>query len=75
MGHIETSYSDANHDVWNGQNDRWGLGPTETSISAANNAVFHEQNDRWDIGPIDTCNFDPKVAVLNAKTTEDGWDP
>ena len=27
------------------------------------------------MGPIETCNSAPKVAVLHAKTTDEGWDP
>ena len=41
----------------------------ETSISGANHAVLHAQNDRRSLGPIETCNSGPKVAVLQAKTT------
>ena len=29
----------------------------------------------WGLGPIETCNSGPKVAVLHAKTTDEGWDP
>ena len=46
----------------------------ETSYSGANNAVLHAQIDRWGPGPIETSISDPKVAVLNAKTTDEGWD-
>ena len=44
----------------------------ETSNSGANHAVLHEQNDRRSLGPIETCNSDPKVDVLHAKTTDEG---
>ena len=44
----------------------------ETSNSDANHAVLHEQNDRRSLGPIEICNSDPKVAVLHAKTTDEG---
>ena len=47
----------------------------ETSISGANHAILHAQYDRWGLGPIETSNFDPKDAVLDAKTTDEGWDP
>ena len=47
----------------------------ENSNSDANNAVLHVQNDRWDLRPIETCNSAPKVAVLHAKNTDEGWDP
>ena len=47
----------------------------ETSNSAANHAVLHSQNNRRSLGPIEICNSDPKDAVLNAKTTDEGWDP
>ena len=46
----------------------------ETSIPGANHAVLHAQITRRILGPIETCNFDPKVAVLLAKTTDEGWD-
>ena len=41
----------------------------ETSI------VMHTQITRLSLRPIETCNSDPKVAVLHAKTTHEGWDP
>ena len=47
----------------------------ETSNSDANHAVLHAQNDRWCLGPIEISYSSPKVAVLNAKTTDKGWDP
>ena len=46
----------------------------ETSNSAANHAVFHAQIKRRSLGPIETCNSGPKVAVLFAKTTNEGLD-
>ena len=47
----------------------------ETTNSGANQAVSHVQNDRRGMGPIETSNYGPKVVVLHAKTTDDGWDP
>ena len=47
----------------------------EASISGANHAVFQAQNDRWGLGPIVTINSGHNVAVLHAKTTDEGWDP
>ena len=47
----------------------------ETSHSGANHAVLHAQITWQSLGPIETCNSDPKVAVLRAKTTDEGWDP
>ena len=47
----------------------------ETSYSGANHAVLHAQITWRSLGPIETCNSDPKVAVLRAKTTDEGWDP
>ena len=47
----------------------------ETSNSGANNADLHAQINRRSLGPIQTCISDPKVAVLHAKTTDEGWDP
>ena len=46
-----------------------------TSISGANHDILHIQNDRSCLGPIETCYSGPKVAVLRAKTTDEGWDP
>ena len=46
----------------------------ETSISCANHAVLYAQNNRRSLEPIETCNSDPKVAALHAKTTDEGWD-
>ena len=48
--------------------------PIETSNSAANHAVLHAQNDRVGLVPIEICYSGPKVAVLHAKTTDEGWD-
>ena len=45
----------------------------ETSISAANHDVLHAQNDSCGQGPIETYNSDSKVAVLHAKSTDEGW--
>ena len=47
----------------------------ETSNSGANHIVFHAQINRRSLGPIETRYSDPKDAVLNAKTTDEGWDP
>ena len=33
------------------------------------------QNHRLGLGPIQSCKPAPKVAVLNEKTTDEGWDP
>ena len=57
------------------KNQRWGLGPIETSYSGANHAGLHAQNDRWGVVPIETCNSGPRVAVLHAEATDEGWDP
>ena len=46
----------------------------EKGISCANHAVLQAQNDRCGLGPTETCNSDPKVVVLHAKTTDEGWD-
>ena len=43
--------------------------------SDASHAVLHAQNDRWGLVPLETCKSGPKVAVLQAKTTDEGWDP
>ena len=47
----------------------------EISNSGAICAVSHAQINRRSLGPIETCNSDPKVVVLHAKTTDEGWDP
>ena len=46
----------------------------EINKSGAICAVSHAQINRRCLGPIETCNCDPKVAVLHAKTTDEGWD-
>ena len=53
---------------------RWGLGPIETSNFDAIHAVLQEQNDRWGLGPIEIRYSGTKLDVLNAKTTDEGWD-
>ena len=45
----------------------------ETSISGANHAVLHAQINRRSLGPIEPCNSDSKVALLHAKTADEGW--
>ena len=47
----------------------------ETSNFGANHAVSHAQNDRRGLGTIETCNSGLNVALLQAKTTNEGWDP
>ena len=47
----------------------------ETSNSGVNHIVFHAQINRRSLGLIETRNSDPKDTVLNAKTTDEGWDP
>ena len=59
----------------NAQNDRWGLGPIETINFGHNGDVVIAQNHRWGLGPIETCKSGPKVAVLHAKTADEGRDP
>ena len=46
----------------------------ETSNTDATNAALQAQNGRWYLGPIEICYLGPKVAVLHAKTTDEGWD-
>ena len=46
----------------------------ETSYSAAKHAVVHAQKDRSCLGHIVTCFSYPKAAVLQPKTTHEGWD-
>ena len=46
----------------------------ETSNSDATHAALQEQNGRWNLGPIEICYSGPKVAVLHAKITDEGWD-
>ena len=38
-------------------------------------AVLHVQINRRGLLPIETCNSAPKVALLHAKTTDEGWEP
>ena len=47
---METSFSDANHDVLHPQNDRSCLGPIETCNSASKVAVLHPKttDKGWD---------------------------
>ena len=47
----------------------------ETDNSDANHDVLNALKDRWGLVPIETCNSGPKVDVLQAKTTDEGWDP
>ena len=69
---MEASFCGANYAVLLAQNDNWGLGTIETINSDANHIFLHAQNDTGSLGPIETCNSDPKVAVLRAKTTDEG---
>ena len=47
----------------------------EISNSGAICAVSHAQINRRCLGSIETCNYGPKVTILHAKTTNEGWDP
>ena len=47
----------------------------EISISSAIYALLLAQINRRCLAPLETCNSDPNVAVLRAKTTDEGWDP
>ena len=47
----------------------------EKRHSGSKHAVLHSEINWRSLGPIETCNSDPKFAVLNAKTTDEGWDP
>ena len=47
----------------------------DTSVSGANHAVLHSQINRRSLGPIETCNSGAIVALLNAKTIGEVWDP
>ena len=47
----------------------------EISNAAGNHAVLHSQINKRSLGHIETFNSDPHVAVLHAKTTDEGWDP
>ena len=49
--------------------------PIETRNSDANHAVLQAQKDRWGLGHIETRYSDNKLAVLHAKTTDEGWNP
>ena len=54
---------------------RCGRGPIEAGDSETKHTVLHAQNDRSCLVPIETCYSGPKVAVLHAKATDEGWDP
>ena len=47
----------------------------ETSNSDATHAALQAQNGRWYLGHIEICYSGPKVSVLYAKTSDEGWDP
>ena len=47
----------------------------ETSNSGSNIVVLHAHNDWWSLWPIETIKPGYNDAVLNAKTTDEGWDP
>ena len=54
------------------QKPQMRAGTIETSYSGAICSVSHPQINRRYLGPIETCNSDPKVAVLHAKTSDEG---
>ena len=70
LGLLETCYS-----CLKVLHARWGLGPIETSNSCAKVAVFDAQNYRFCLALLENCYSGPKVAVLHAKKTHEGWDP
>ena len=47
----------------------------ETSNSGANHAVLHAQINRRSLETIETCNSDPTVTVMHAKSIDEGWHP
>ena len=47
-------------------------GTIDKRHSGSKHAVLHSQINRRSLGPIETSNSDPKVAVLHAKTTDEG---
>ena len=49
------------------------MGRKNPSNSDAKHTVVHAQNDRLYLGPIHTCYSGAEDAVLNAKTTGEGW--
>ena len=49
-------------------------GTNRQGHSGSKYAVLNSQINSWSLGPIETCNSDPKVAVLHAKTTDEGRD-
>ena len=50
------------------------MGPIENINSGHNDAFVSVQHLRWGLGTIETFNSDAKGAVLNAKSTDEGWD-
>ena len=56
------------------KNHTWGLGPIDTRSSDARHTVLHAQKDRWGLVSLEICKSGPKVAVLRANTTDEGWD-
>ena len=71
---LETGNSDKISAVLYAQNHRWGRDQYTIIIRDLKQAVLHSQMNRWSLGPMETCNSDPKVVDLQAKTTDEGWD-
>ena len=51
-----------------------GWNPYRLVILVQITLFFYAQNDMWGLGPKETCNSGPKVALLHAKTTDEGWE-
>ena len=74
-GTIETSKSDATHDVVHVQNDRSHLGPLETCYSVQEVAVLRGKTTGkgWNPYSLDTLVLKTQLCML--KTTDEVWDP
>ena len=49
------------------------LDPERLVILVQKSLIFQAQNDMWGLGLIEIHYSDTKLAVLHAKTTDEGW--
>ena len=51
------------------------LGTYRALLLLSKSRCFASKNQSWGRGHIEASNSDANHAVLNAKTTDEGWDP
>ena len=75
LGPMETCNSDLNVAVLHAKKHRWGLGSKDKRHSVSEHPVLPSHINWRSQGSVETINSGHIVAVVNAQTTDEGWDP